>query len=202
MSNKIAANPARQALVLASTSKYRKILLMRLGLPFTTAAPDIDESPLAAETPSQLVARLAVAKARAVAGRFPKALIIGSDQVAVLNGVIMGKPQDHHDAVKQLSAASGRQVKLYTGLCLYNAASDKVQCSVEEYRVTYRALSTAQIERYLAKDQPYDCAGSLKAESLGIALLHSLSGDDPSTLMGLPLIRLTDMLTAQNSAPI
>ena len=193
---------ATQTLVLASSSPYRKELLSRLGLPFETHSPDIDESASKQETPQQLVQRLAVNKAKAVESTYPHALIIGSDQVAVLEGVIVGKPTDHHDAVKQLSDASGKQVNLYTGLCLYNARSGAVQHAVETYSVQFRKLTLDQIERYLERDKPYDCAGSLKSESLGIALLQSLEGNDPNTLIGLPLIRLTDMLLKEGVSPV
>ncbi len=193
---------ATQTLVLASSSPYRKELLSRLGLPFETHSPDIDESASKQETPQQLVQRLAVNKAKAVESTYPHALIIGSDQVAVLEGEIVGKPTDHHGAVRQLSDASGKQVNLYTGLCLYNARSGTVQHAVETYSVQFRKLTLDQIERYLERDKPYDCAGSLKSESLGIALLQSLEGNDPNTLIGLPLIRLTDMLLKEGVSPV
>jgi septum formation protein len=182
------------SLVLASSSPFRKELLSRLGLPFETYSPDIDETALANETPQQLVERLAISKAKAVLQQFPTSLIIGSDQVSVLDGHIVGKPKDHQDAVKQLTEASGKEVKLYTGLCLFNAVTGNIQHAVETYKVQFRELHAKQIERYLQRDQPYGCAGSLKAESLGISLLKSLEGNDPNTLIGLPLIRLTDML--------
>ncbi len=187
----------QHSLVLASSSPYRKELLSQLGLAFTSQSPYIDESRLAGETPQQLVERLAISKARAVSAQHPSALIIGSDQVSVLEGKVVGKPKDHSDAVQQLTEASGKEVQLYTGLCLYNAASDQLQHCVETYSVQFRELHKEQIERYLKRDQPYDCAGSLKAESLGIGLLNSLTGNDPNTLIGLPLIKLTDMLLAE-----
>ena len=189
---------ANQApLILASSSPYRKMLLEKLGLPFSCHSPDIDESPLNGETPPELVQRLASEKAQAVATAYPEALIIGSDQVAVLDQQIIGKPRDHAHAVEQLQAASGRTVKLYTGLTLLNARSQHAQACVEPYTVVFKTLTRAQIENYLAKDQPYNCSGSLKSESLGIALLASLSGDDPNTLIGLPLIRLVAMLAEE-----
>lgn len=189
-------------LVLGSSSPYRKALLDKLGLPFTCFSPDIDESDQPGETPRELVQRLAVEKARETARHFPEALVIGSDQVAVLDGRIVTKPRDHQDAVRQLQEASGREVSLYTGLCLLNAHTGKLQQAVESYSVVFRRLSTAQIERYLEKDQPYNCAGSLKSETLGIAMLRELKGADPNTLIGLPLIRLVDMLLAEGIDPV
>lgn len=191
-----------QALVLGSSSPHRKELLARLGLEFDTHSPDIDESPKVGETPQDLVERLSINKAKASSVAYPNALIIGSDQVAVLEGQIVGKPKDHQDAIRQLSDASGKQVNLYTGLCLYNAASGSIQHSVETYQVKFRKLALDQIEHYLETDKPYGCAGSLKSESLGIALLESLKGNDPNTLIGLPLIRLTDMLIKEGIAPV
>lgn len=182
------------AIVLASSSPFRRALLARLGVPFESLTPDIDETPIPGEAPEQLVQRLAVAKARAVAGSRPAALIIGSDQVAVCNGATTGKPHDHADAVKQLRAASGQKVVLHTGLALVNAASGRLQCEVIPFTVYFRTLTDAQIENYLLKEKPYDCAGSVKSEGLGIALLERLEGDDPNALIGLPLIRLVRML--------
>lgn len=184
-------------LVLASTSPYRKALLHRLGLPFETASPTTDETPLAGETSEHLVRRLAEAKARAVAERFPDALIIGSDQVAVLEGVILGKPGNHDTALAQLRAASGKRVSFLTGLCLVNAGTGRAQTEVVTFDVVFRKLSAAQIEAYLRKETPYDCAGSFKSEGLGIALFERLEGDDPNALIGLPLIRLIAMLDAE-----
>lgn len=189
-------------LILASSSKYRKILLQRLGIPFLCISPDIDESVQPNETPSKLVKRLAASKAQAVATQHTNALIIGSDQVAVLNNQIIGKPKDHANAVEQLKQASGNNVQLYTGLCLLNAKTDNIQQTVETYNVMFRQLTETQIERYLQKDKPYDCAGSLKSESLGISLLKNLQGDDPNTLIGLPLIRLVDMLIKEGIDPV
>jgi len=183
-----------QKLVLASTSPYRRALLERLRLDFDTFAPDLDESTLAGESPMELVSRLSEAKARAAAGAFPDHLIIGSDQVAVLDERIIGKPADHAAAVEQLRHASGRCVEFLTGLCLYNSASDRVQLGIVPFDVVFRSLSGEQIERYLRQDEPYNCAGSFRAESLGITLFEKMSGDDPNALLGLPLIRLTEML--------
>lgn len=184
-------------LVLASTSPYRRELLTRLGLDFETAAPNTDETRLPGETPKQLVRRLAEAKARAVAKDFPHALIIGSDQVAVLGDRILGKPGDHATAVQQLTAACGRRVTFLTGLCLYNSGNDRCQVDVVPYTVEFRALNAVQIDNYLKREQPYNCAGSFKSEGLGISLFRRMEGDDPNALIGLPLIRLIDMLTAE-----
>jgi septum formation protein len=181
-------------LILASSSPYRRALLDRLQIPFETVTPDIDESSLPDEAPEQLVRRLALEKARKVALDKPNALIIGSDQVAVYNGAVVGKPGNHDRAVAQLREASGRWVTLYTGLVLLNAATGHTQAEVIPYRIQFRQLSEAQIENYLRKEQPYACAGSVKSEGLGIALLERFEGDDPNTLIGLPLIRLVSML--------
>ncbi len=186
--------PETPQLILASSSPFRKILLEKLGLKFKCHSPDIDESPIDDETPQALVQRLATQKAEAVAEEYPNALIIGSDQVAVLDNQIIGKPRDHQHAVEQLWAASGREMNLYTGLTLLNTTTGNIQECVDPYRIEFRELNLNQIETYLEKDQPYNCSGSLKSESLGIALLKSLSGDDPNTIIGLPLIRLIDML--------
>lgn len=181
-------------LVLASSSPYRRELLARLALPFEVVVPDIDETPRPGETPMALVERLAVAKARAVIPRAPSALIIGSDQVAVYDGAVVGKPHTHENAVRQLRAAAGKTVMLYTGLALIHAGSGRVQSEVIPFAVTFRPLTEAQIESYLRKEQPYGCAGSVRSEGLGIALLERFAGDDPNALIGLPLIRLVRML--------
>lgn len=191
----------RVPLVLASTSPFRRELLARLGLPFAVCDPAIDEDPLPGEEATGLVARLAERKARAVAPLWPAALIIGSDQVAVLDGEIIGKPGDHPRAVAQLRRASGQTVTFYTGLCLLDSGSDQQQVAVEPFRVVFRPLTTAMIEAYLHREQPYQCAGSFKSEGLGIALFERLDGDDPTSLIGLPLIWLTRMLEAAG-API
>ena len=189
-------------LILGSSSPYRKALLEKLGLPFECFSPEIDELAEPGEPPRQLVERLAIEKARETGKAYPEALIIGSDQVAVLDDKIIGKPASHEDAVNQLKEASGREVHLYTGLCLYNANTGYIQHSVEPYSVLFRDLNEAQIEHYLKKDQPYNCAGSLKSETLGIAMLRKLEGEDPNTLIGLPLIRLVDMLLEEGIDPI
>ena len=181
-------------LILASSSPYRRELLERLKTPFEVIAPDVDETPRSGETPSAMVERLSIEKAQKIAGGRPGTLVIGSDQVAVYNGAIVGKPHSHDKAVEQLRSASGNAVTLYTGLALINADTKRVQHEVIPYRVTFRTLSDAQIESYLRKEQPYSCAGSVRSEGLGIALLEKFEGDDPNTLIGLPLIRLVRML--------
>jgi septum formation protein len=180
--------------ILASTSPYRRMLLARLQLPFEVRAPQVDESALPGETPQKLVARLALAKANAVAAGEPGAIVIGSDQVAVHGNEIVGKPRDHDHAVQQLRQASGNAVTLYTGLAVVNGSTGQSQCEVVPFRVVFRKLTDRQIENYLLKEKPYDCAGSVKSEGLGIALLERFEGEDPNTLIGLPLIRLVRML--------
>lgn len=189
-------------LVLASTSRYRRELLSRLGLPFDVCAPDADEAPLAGEAPSDTAERLALVKARAVADRYPQALIIGSDQVAHLDGRIYGKPGNHENAVRQLQEMSGRTVTFHTGLCLLNAETGVARVRGVPIRVTFRALTDETIERYLRREQPYDCAGSAKSEGLGISLIARFEGDDPNALIGLPLIALCDLLAEEGASPL
>lgn len=181
-------------LILASSSPARKELLQRLGLSFLTISPEIDEGALFNEKPKDLVLRLAVEKAMVHRARFANALIIGSDQVAVINDEIVGKPGTHDQAVAILQAASGQTISFFTGLCLFNTETQNKQIAIEQYDVTYRVLTLDMIENYLNKEQPYQCAGSIKVEGLGIALMKQLSGTDPTTLTGLPLIRLVAML--------
>jgi septum formation protein len=181
-------------LILASSSPYRRELLERLKIPFEAIAPHVDETPRPGEAPTQMVERLAVEKARVIAARIPGSLVIGSDQVAVYNNSMVGKPRDHDEAMRQLCVASGKTVTLYCGLALVNAATARVQSEVIPYRVTFRELTEAQIESYLHKERPYSCTGSVKSEGLGIALLEKFDGDDPNALIGLPLIRLIRML--------
>jgi len=181
-------------LILASSSPYRQQLLEKLGLPFETVSPDIDESAQPGETPEALVARLAELKAKAAANGYPDALIVGSDQVAVLGNNIIGKPGSHENAVRQLQAASGKKIIFYTGLCLLNSRTGKTQTEAIPYTVVFRRLSNQQIENYLRKERPYSCAGSFKSEGLGITLFKRFEGEDPNTLIGLPLIRLVSML--------
>jgi len=189
-----------QPLVLASTSPYRRELLQRLYLSFDTAAPDIDETRLDGESPQQLVERLARAKAEAVALQHPQALIIGSDQVACIDEQILGKPGNRENAIAQLQMASGKTVTFYTGLCLLNAARGAAQTRCEPFKVHFRPLDRAQIERYVDREQPFGCAGSFKSEGLGISLFTRLEGDDPNALIGLPLIRLIAMLEVEGIA--
>ena len=189
-------------LVLASTSPYRRELLSRLGLPFSVASPDTDESPLPGEAAETLALRLAEAKARAVAPGYPQALIIGSDQVAIANGKIYGKPGTHERAVAQLQELSGQSVNFYTALCLYDSRNDSRQICGVPTQVKFRSLSNSEIENYLAREPAYNCAGSAKSEGLGIALLDSLSGDDPNALVGLPLIALCAMLRQVGMNPL
>lgn len=191
------SNPARLRLVLGSTSPFRRQLLERLGVGFETASPEIDESRLPGESPEDLVLRLAEAKARAVAAARHHALIIGSDQVACIEGRILGKPGNHDRARLQLQDASGKRVCFYTGLCLLNTDSGRCQLFCEPFHVYFRQLRPEQIERYLSREKPYTCAGSFKSEGLGIALFERLEGDDPNALIGLPLIRLVSMLRAE-----
>jgi len=190
----IMPSKSNQQLVLGSSSPFRKMLLERLMVPFITSNPNIDETPLENETPIQLVERLAIEKAQEVAQTFPNALIIGSDQVALHGNEIVGKPHTHERAVEQLRTASGKKITLYTGLALINAKTGTVQSDVIPYTVHYKTLSEEVIEAYLRKEQPYNCAGSVRSEGLGIALLERFEGDDPNTLIGLPLIRLIGML--------
>ena len=183
-------------LVLASTSSYRRALLERLGLPFVAVAPRTGEAPQTGEPPARTALRLAEAKARSVAADHPQALIIGSDQVAGCQGEAIGKPGDHARAVVMLRRLSGRTVVFHTGLALVDAASGECQTACVDVTSTFRTLTSAQIEAYLARDQPYDCAGAVKAETLGIALFRTKESHDPTALIGLPLIRLVDMLLA------
>jgi MAF protein len=183
----------RPPLILASTSPFRRELLERLGIQFTTAAPDIDESAHPDEKPSALVRRLSEAKARAI-GATCKGLIIGSDQVATTGNDILGKPGTHEKAVEQLKHLSGKRVCFHTGLCLLNTKTDTADVAVVPFNVQFRQLEDSQIENYLQADKPYNCAGSFKSEGLGITLFERMEGDDPTALIGLPLIKLTTML--------
>ena len=184
-------------LVLGSTSRYRRALLERLGTPFDVAAPDVDESPLAGERPAQTALRLSEAKARAVAARFPDALVIGSDQVADCDGSPIGKPGDRERARAQLRALSGRTVVFHTGVALVDARSGRCRSELVDIASTFRALSDGEILAYLDREQPWDCAGSVRSEGLGIALFERIASDDPSALVGLPLITVARMLRAE-----
>ncbi|MBT8117126.1 MAG: septum formation inhibitor Maf [Gammaproteobacteria bacterium] len=186
---------SKRPLVLASSSPYRKQLLERLGLAFSTVSPDIDETALPGETPDALVERLAEQKARTV-GELHQGLIIGSDQVATIDDDILGKPGNHEQAVAQLTRLSGNRVTFHTGLCLLDTAHHEAQLDVVPFTVQFRELSAAQIERYLHAEQPYNCAGSFKSEGLGITLFEKMLGEDPTALVGLPLVKLTEMLSS------
>ena len=182
-----------QPVVLGSSSPFRKQLLSKLIDEFETCSPDIDETPFSGETPEQLVLRLALQKAEAVARQHPEALIITSDQVSVLNGSINGKPGNYDNAFRQLRQSSGNTVIFYTSLCLYDATRNEYQRDLEPFHVHFRQLTDQQIDRYLRKEAPFNCAGSFKSEGSGIALFRELQGRDPNTLIGLPLIRLVEM---------
>lgn len=185
-----------RALVLGSTSRYRRELLTRLGLPFTTEAPGVDETPQKGESPRDLAVRLALAKARDVARRHPQAIVIGSDQVADLAGQPLGKPGNHERAVAQLRAMRGQTVIFQTAVSVVCQATGFKQSDLAAVEVRFRALEDDEIERYLRAEQPYDCAGSAKSEGLGIALLDAILSDDPTALIGLPLIRTASLLRA------
>ena len=187
----------RPPLVLASTSVYRRELLARLRVPFETASPDVDETPLEGEAPAATAWRLAEAKARSVAARYERGLVIGSDQVADLDGVAVSKPLSHADAVAQLTRASGRSVVFHTAVALVDAASGRCEERLVDVTTKFRALTRPAIEQYLRREQPYDCAASIKAEALGIALVESIRSDDPTALIGLPLISLVELLGAE-----
>ena len=184
------------ALVLASTSRYRRALLDRLGLAYVSASPDTDETPRPDEVPAATALRLAEAKARSVAASFPSALIIGSDQVADADGVAIGKPGGAEAARRQLAMLSGRCIVFHTGLALLDTRNGGCQTALVDVRSRFRTLSAAAIDAYLAREQPWDCAGSVKSEALGIVLFEAIESDDPTALIGLPLIRLTSMLLA------
>jgi len=189
-------SPESRALVLGSTSPYRRELLARLRIPFVTASPEVDETPHIGETPQQLALRLALAKARAVALQFPQAVVIGSDQVADLDGDPLGKPGQHDRAVAQLRRMRGQLVIFQTAVSVVCLASQFEETQLAQVKVRFRDLSDAEIEAYLRAEEPYDCAGSAKSEGLGIALLDSIDNDDPTALVGLPLIRTCQMIRA------
>jgi septum formation protein len=189
-------------LILASTSRYRRDLLGRLRLPFTVEAPHVDETPAPGETPAALAQRLALAKAQAVAARHPGAVVIGSDQVADLDGEAIGKPGDHARAVAQLMRMSGRRVVFQTAVAVARAERGFAQVRLAPVVVRFRVLTADEVERYLRLEQPYDCAGSAKSETLGIALLDAIDSDDPTALVGLPLIRTCALLRAAGLDPL
>ena len=186
--------PTLPNLILASSSVYRRALLTRLQLPFTCVSPHLDETVLMHEKSEETALRLAQLKAHKVAETHPDALIIGCDQVATLDDMQLGKPLTHANAMAQLQQMSGREVIFHSALCLLNATTGKMQAEVVPYAVRFRVLSEAQIEHYLKKEQPYDCAGSAKSEGLGIAIIEKMTGEDPNALIGLPLIKLVSML--------
>ena len=183
-----------RTLILGSTSRYRKELLSRLQIPFETVAPDVDETPHSNESPKDLALRLALAKARAVALKNPEAIVIGSDQVADLEGAPLGKPGNHHNATLQLQRMRGKTVIFQTALSVVCIATGYQRTDLAEVKVKFRDLSDAEIESYLRAEEPYDCAGSAKSEGLGIVLLDAIENDDPTALIGLPLIRTCQML--------
>lgn len=189
-------------LLLASSSKYRRQLLDKLQLSYRCQSPNIDESSHTGETPQQLVQRLSIAKAQALAVKNPNSLIIGSDQVACFSGRIIGKPGNKANAIKQLSDFSGNSAIFYTGLCLLNSCTQKWQSAVVPFEVEFNQLSQSQISNYLDQEQPYDCAGSFKSEGLGISLFKALRGDDPNSLIGLPLIKLCEFLRQEGIEPL
>jgi septum formation protein len=189
-------------ILLASSSIYRRQLLQKLGLAFEWASPDIDESPLQGESPTQLTHRLAESKAHHFTQAYPDHLIIGSDQIATLDGAILGKPHNHSNAIKQLTSFRQKEVTFVTSVCLFNSATNHTQTSTETYKVKFRNLTDNQIENYLNREKPYDCAGSFKSEGLGICLFEHAEGRDPNTLIGLPLITLTQMLTNVGADPL
>ncbi len=189
-------------LILASTSPYRRVLLEKLGVTFECAAPNVDESPQPGESPRHLVVRLAQEKAKSLAARFPDHLIIGSDQVCVLDGIITGKPHTEENARQQLLKARGSIVTFYTGLALYNSSTGHLQTECEPFDVHFRHLSEQEIDDYVRKERPLNCAGSFKSEGLGIALFERLDGRDPNALVGLPLIALCQMLRREHYNPL
>ena len=184
----------KPTIILGSTSEFRKQILDKLNLPFLTDKPEVDETPIPNETAYQLVERLAVAKAHAVADRHDNALVIGSDQVALFNDTILGKPHTHENAIKQLSSFSGNKVTFLTGLAVTNSTTGETHSLVEPFEVYFKQLTLDEIEAYLLAEKPYKCAGSFKSEALGICLFEKLVGEDPNTLIGLPLIKLVALL--------
>ena len=195
-------HPALPRLILGSTSPYRRELLARLRLPFDVVAPMVDETPRPGETPAALAQRLALAKARAVAALHPQAVVIGADQVADLDGEPIGKPGTHERAVAQLRRMSGRTVIFQTALAVLRADTGFEQALLVPVRVQFRELADREIEHYLRLEQPYDCAGSAKSETLGIALLAAIHSDDPTALVGLPLIRTAELLRLAGLDPL
>ena len=194
--------PEEPLLILASTSRYRRELLERLRIPFRALSPETDETALPGETPAALAERLALAKARALSARFPNAVVIGADQVADVDGVAIGKPGTHERAVEQLRAMSGRTIVFQTALAVVRESIGFAEVRRAPVSVRFRTLGEAEIEFYLRAEQPYDCAGSAKCETLGIALLDAIESDDPTALVGLPLIRTAQLLRAAGLDPL
>ena len=192
----------KQALILASSSKFRRELLHKLQIPFNSISPKVDETALTNEKPHETALRLAQVKARKIGKKHPHALVIGCDQVATLDGEQLGKPGNHHNATLQLQKMRGREVTFHSALCLFNAETGNMQAEVVPYLVRFRQLSDAQIENYLNKEQPYHCAGSAKSEGLGVALIERMIGEDPNALIGLPLIKLITMLNNEGVSVI
>lgn len=195
-------NISTPKIILGSSSQFRRELLSRLKLPFEIANPEVDESPLHSESPESTAIRLAKAKAHVIARLFPDALIITADQVAAIEKTQLGKPLNHTKAKAQLRMMQGKEISFFTALCLLNSRTKHMQENLTQYIVKFRRLTDQQIENYLIKEQPYHCAGSAKAEGLGIALIERMSGDDPNALIGLPLIALVDMLMNENVSVI
>ena len=196
------STPNAPALILASSSRYRRELLERLRWPFEVVSSEVDETARAGEAPAALAQRLALDKARAVAARYPHAVVIGSDQVADLHGTALGKPGDHANAVTQLRQQSGQRVVFHTAVAVVLAATGFERCDLGSVTVQFRVLSSADIETYLRLEEPYDCAGSAKCETLGITLLESIASDDPTALIGLPLIRTARLLREAGIDPL
>ena len=191
-----------QPIILASSSPYRKELLHKLNISFNAESPKLDETPLAGESPIELVERLATAKAANIDRKHPSALIIGSDKVACVNGAVLSKPGNFDNAFTQLKQCSANTVTYYTGLCLLNSATNTNQIHTERYHLHFRALADQEISNYLQLEQPYDCAGSIKSEGLAVSLFESHQGRDPNALIGLPLIQLLKMLRAEGINPL
>lgn len=192
----------KKTLILASSSKFRRELLHKLQIPFNSISPKVDETALTNEKPHETALRLAQDKARKIGKKHPHALVIGCDQVATLDGEQLGKPGNYHTATLQLQKMRGREVTFHSALCLFNAETGNMQSEVVPYLVRFRQLSDAQIENYLTKEQPYQCAGSAKSEGLGIALIERMIGEDPNALIGLPLIKLITMLNNEGVSVI
>lgn len=192
----------KQTLILASSSEFRRALLQKLQIPFSSISPKVDETPMDNEKPRATALRLAQEKAKKIGAEYPHALVIGCDQVATLDNEQLGKPGNHQNATLQLQKMRGREVTFHSALCLYNAATGNMQAEVVPYLVRFRQLTDEQIEQYLNKEQPYQCAGSAKSEGLGIALIERMLGEDPNALIGLPLIKLISMLNNEGVSVI